>query len=102
MKEGTCATDLVLKLVNLLRKVGVVGKFVEFFGQGIKNLSVADRATLANMAPEFGATMGFFPVDENTITYLKETGRDIEKIQLFEKYLKINCLFNNKENNTKI
>ena len=102
MQEGTCATDLVLKLVNLLRKINVVGKFVEFYGEGLKYLSLADRATLANMAPEYGATMGFFPVDENTLEYLKVTGRSENHVALIEKYLKMNMMFNNKENNEKI
>ena len=71
LKEGLTATDLVLTIVEMLRKKGVVGKFVEFYGDGLKNLTLADRATIANMAPEYGATCGFFPVDEETLKYLK-------------------------------
>ena len=88
LKEGTTATDLVLTLVEMLRKKGVVGKFVEFYGDGLKNLTLADRATIANMAPEYGATCGFFPVDEESLKYLKLSGRDNETIQLVEKYSK--------------
>ena len=88
LKEGTTATDLVLTIVQLLRKKGVVGKFVEFYGDGLKNLSLADRATIANMAPEYGATCGFFPVDEETLKYLKFSGRDNEIISLVENYSK--------------
>jgi len=88
LSEGTTATDLVLTIVQLLRKKGVVGKFVEFYGSGLKNLSLADRATIANMAPEYGATCGFFPVDEETLKYLKFSGRDEETISLVEKYSK--------------
>ena len=80
LSEGTTATDLVLTIVQLLRKKGVVGKFVEFYGNGLKNLSLADRATIANMAPEYGATCGFFPTDEETLKYLKFSGRDEETI----------------------
>ena len=76
MPEGTTATDLVLTIVKMLRDKGVVGKFVEFYGEGLKNLTLADRATIANMAPEYGATMGYFPIDSATIDYLKLTGRD--------------------------
>ncbi len=86
--EGTTATDLVLTIVEMLRKKGVVGKFVEFYGKGLKNLSLADRATIANMAPEYGATCGFFPIDDETIKYLKLSGRDKETISLVEKYSK--------------
>lgn len=75
LREGTCATDAILALTNLLRKTGVVGKFVEFFGEGLKSLSLADRATMSNMCPEYGATVGFFPVDKNTLDYLALTGR---------------------------
>ena len=88
LTEGTTATDLVLTIVEMLRKKGVVGKFVEFYGEGLKNLSLADRATIANMAPEYGATCGFFPVDEETIKYLKFSGRNKEIISLVEKYSK--------------
>ncbi len=88
LKEGTTATDLVLTIVEMLRKKGVVGKFVEFYGTGLKNLTLADRATIANMAPEYGATCGFFPVDSETLKYLKLSGRDEETISLVEKYSK--------------
>ncbi len=86
--EGLTATDLVLAIVEMLRKKGVVGKFVEFYGDGLKNLTLADRATIANMAPEYGATCGFFPVDDETLKYLKLSGRDKETIDLVEKYSK--------------
>ena len=76
MIEGTTATDLVLKVVQMLRKKGVVGKFVEFYGEGLDHLPLADRATIANMAPEYGATCGFFPIDDETLRYLRNTGRD--------------------------
>ena len=82
LKEGTTATDLVLTIVEILRKKGVVGKFVEFYGEGLKNLTLADRATIANMAPEYGATCGFFPVDNETLKYLKLSGRDDQTISL--------------------
>ncbi len=88
LKEGTTATDLVLTIVEILRKKGVVGKFVEFYGEGLKNLTLADRATIANMAPEYGATCGFFPVDDETLKYLKLSGRDEATISLVEKYSK--------------
>ncbi len=88
MKEGTTATDLVLTVTQILRKHGVVGKFVEFYGDGLDNLSLADRATIANMAPEYGATCGFFPVDRETINYLELTGRDPHRIKLVEAYAK--------------
>jgi len=88
LSEGTTATDLVLTIVQMLRKKGVVGKFVEFYGDGLKNLSLADRATIANMAPEYGATCGFFPVDEETLKYLKFSGRDKQIISLVENYSK--------------
>jgi len=88
LKEGTTATDLVLTIVEMLRKKGVVGKFVEFYGDGLKNLTLADRATIANMAPEYGATCGFFPVDDETLKYLRLSGRDEETISLVEKYSK--------------
>src|SRR5210317_2094618 len=88
MPEGTTATDLVLTVVKMLRDKGVVGKFVEFYGSGLKNLTLADRATIANMAPEYGATCGFFPVDEETLKYLKFSGRDQDTIDLVENYSK--------------
>lgn len=82
------ATDLVLTVVQMLRKRGVVGQFVEFFGEGCLDLSLADRATIANMAPEYGATTGYFPVDEQTVAYLRMTNRSEEKIATLESYLK--------------
>jgi aconitate hydratase len=88
LPEGTTATDLVLSITQLLRAYGVVGKFVEFFGPGLKHLSLADRATIANMAPEYGATCGIFAIDAETIKYLKLTGRDEENIDLVEAYAK--------------
>ena len=88
LKEGITATDLVLYVVQMLRKHGVVEKFVEFYGPGMEELSLADRATLANMAPEYGATCGFFPIDNKTIDYLKFTGRDAQEIALVEAYAK--------------
>ena len=88
MPEGTTATDLVLTVVKMLRDKGVVGKFVEFFGEGLKNLTLADRATIANMAPEYGATCGFFPIDEETLKYLEFSGRDQQTVDIVEKYAK--------------
>jgi len=88
MPEGTTATDLVLTVVKMLRDKGVVGKFVEFFGEGLKNLTLADRATIANMAPEYGATCGFFPIDEETLKYLKFSGRDQLTVKIVEEYAK--------------
>jgi aconitate hydratase len=88
MREGTTATDLVLTVTNMLRKKGVVGKFVEFYGEGLNNLPLADRATIANMAPEYGATCGIFPIDAETINYLKLTGREPERVALVEAYAK--------------
>ncbi len=93
LKEGATATDLVLTVTQMLRKKGVVGKFVEFFGQGLDALSLPDRATVANMAPEYGATMGFFPVDEETLRYLRLTGRSEEQIELVGTYCKEQGLF---------
>ena len=93
LKPGVTATDLVLTVTQMLRKKGVVGKFVEFFGEGMPNLPLADRATIANMAPEYGATMGFFPVDAETIHYLRLTGRSEEQIALVERYTKEQGLF---------
>jgi aconitate hydratase len=90
MTEGTTGTDLVLKVVQMLRKKGVVGKFVEFYGSGLDNLPLADRATIANMAPEYGATCGFFPIDGETLRYLRNTGRPEEVIALVEAYAKEN------------
>ncbi|MFT5344862.1 MAG: aconitate hydratase [Sulfitobacter sp.] len=90
MMEGTTGTDLVLKVVELLRARGVVGKFVEFYGAGLDTLPLADRATIANMAPEYGATCGFFPIDGETLRYLRTTGRDEDRIALVEAYAKEN------------
>jgi aconitate hydratase len=88
LKEGVTATDLVLTVTNMLRKKGVVGKFVEFFGPGLNDLPLADRATIANMAPEYGATCGIFPIDSETVNYLKLTSRDADRIELVEAYAK--------------
>jgi aconitate hydratase len=88
MPEGTTATDLVLTVVKMLRDKSVVGKFVEFYGEGLKNLTLADRATIANMAPEYGATCGFFPIDDETLKYLKFSGRDANTVNIVEKYAK--------------
>jgi len=90
MSEGTTATDLVLKVVAMLREKGVVGKFVEFYGEGLDRLPLADRATIANMAPEYGATCGFFPIDDETLRYLRGTGRDETRVNLVESYAKEN------------
>ena len=97
LKEGTTATDLVLTIVEILRKKGVVGKFVEFYGEGLQNLTLADRATIANMAPEYGATCGFFPVDNETLKYLKLSGRDDQTISLVENYCKEQGLWANND-----
>lgn len=86
LPEGATATDLVLRIVQMLREKGVVGKFVEFYGSGLDDLSLEDQATLANMAPEYGATCGFFPIDEDTLRYLEATGRDVERIGLVKAY----------------
>jgi len=93
LKKGSTATDLVLLCTKMLRKKGVVDKFVEFYGSGVKNLSLADRATISNMAPEYGATIGLFPVDEKTLDYLRQTGRTEEKINLVRTYLTAQGLF---------
>ncbi|MBP7960491.1 MAG: aconitate hydratase AcnA [Caldilineaceae bacterium] len=93
MPDGATATDLVLRVTELLRKKGVVGKFVEFYGPGLSKLALADRATIANMAPEYGATMGFFPVDEETLHYLVGTGREEELVDLVSRYTKEQGLF---------
>jgi aconitate hydratase len=90
MMEGTTGTDLVLKVVEMLRAKGVVGKFVEFYGEGLDHLPLADRATIANMAPEYGATCGFFPIDGETLRYLRNTGRDEDRVALVEAYAKAN------------
>src|SRR5687767_14554225 len=84
LKEGMTATDLVLTVTQTLRKRGVVGRFVEFFGPGLDNMSIADRATIGNMAPEYGATCGFFPIDDETLDYLRDTGRKDERVKLVE------------------
>lgn len=93
LPEGSTATDLALTVTNMLRKKGVVGKFVEFYGPGLSNIGLADRATVANMAPEYGATMGFFPVDAETLNYLYSTGRDDDLLALVEAYTKEQGLF---------
>jgi aconitate hydratase len=93
MPEGATATDLVLTVTQILRKTGVVGKFVEYFGHGLDSLPLADRATLGNMSPEYGATCGFFPVDDLTLTYLKLTGRPADRVALVEAYCKENMLW---------
>jgi aconitate hydratase len=93
LKEGVTATDLVLTVTQMLRKLGVVGKFVEFYGPGLKHLSLADRATIANMAPEYGATCGFFPVDTETLNYLETSARTPARVALVEKYAKAQGLF---------
>ena len=97
LSEGATATDLVLTVTEMLRKKGVVGKFVEFYGSGLSSLSVPDRATIANMAPEYGATMGFFPVDSETLAYLQFTARSHEQIALVEAYCKEQMLFRTDE-----
>src|SRR5665213_1763146 len=96
LKEGVTATDLVLTVTQMLRKKGVVGKFVEFYGPGLDHLTLADRATIGNMAPEYGATCGFFPVDGETIAYLTMSGRTNARIALVEKYAKVQGLFRTK------
>ena len=93
LPEGATATDLVLVVTQMLRKEGVVGKFVEFFGPGLSNMTLADRATIANMCPEYGATVGFFPVDAETLDYMRSTGRSAEQIDLVEKYTRAQGLF---------
>lgn len=93
LRDGVTATDLVLTVTQILRKHGVVGKFVEFYGKGMSQLSLADRATIANMSPEYGATMGFFPVDHVTLQYLKLTGRSDETVAMIEAYLRANNMF---------
>ena len=93
MMEGTTGTDLVLKVVEMLREKGVVNKFVEFYGKGLDKLPLADRATIANMAPEYGATCGFFPIDNETLRYMRTTGRDEDRIALVEAYAKENGMW---------
>src|SRR5436309_9621389 len=96
LKEGVTATDLVLTVTQMLRKRGVVGKFVEFFGPGLANLSIADRATIGNMSPEYGATCGFFPVDDDTLQYLRDTGRASDRVALVAAYAKAQGMFRTK------
>src|SRR4051794_24473090 len=93
LREGSTATDLVLTVTEMLRKVGVVGKFVEFYGPGLKHLPLADRATIANMSPEYGATCGIFPVDAETLRYLRLSGRTEASVRLVEAYMKEQGLF---------
>jgi len=93
LNPGATATDLVLRVTEILRKEGVVNKFVEFFGEGVSRMSLADRATIANMAPEYGATMGFFPVDNESLVYMRRTGRTNDEIELVERYCKEQGLF---------
>src|SRR6202042_350669 len=97
LPEGATATDLVLTVTQMLRKKGVVGKFVEFYGSGLASLPLADRATIANMAPEYGATCGIFPVDEETLRYLRFSGRPEAQIKLVEAYFKEQGLFHTKD-----
>ena len=97
LREGATATDLVLTVTQILRQTGVVGKFVEYFGVGVSNLPLADRATIGNMSPEYGATCGFFPVDEITLEYLRLTGRDRQRVALVEAYCKENLLWHDPE-----
>jgi len=97
LREGVTATDLTLTVTQMLRKKGVVGKFVEFYGSGLSSMSLPDRATIANMAPEYGATMGFFPVDQETLRYMSRTGRDPELVSLVEHYYKAQGMFRTDE-----
>ena len=99
LPSGATATDLVLTVTEILRREKVVGKFVEFFGEGVASMSLADRATIANMAPEYGATMGFFPIDDVTLAYLRLTGRDAAQVELVERYTKENHLFRTGDSN---
>ncbi|NKB78489.1 aconitate hydratase AcnA [Ochrobactrum daejeonense] len=96
IKEGVTATDLVLTVTQMLRKKGVVGKFVEFFGEGLENMTLADRATIANMGPEYGATCGFFPVDRETLNYMNTTGRDEHRLELVEAYCRAQGMWRDK------
>ena len=93
LPEGATATDLVLTVTDILREYGVVGRFVEFFGEGVKNLTIPDRATIGNMSPEYGATMGFFPTDEETLAYMRRTGRDEALVETVKRYTKAQGLF---------
>ncbi len=97
LPAGVTATDLVLRVVEILRAEGVVGKFVEYFGAGVNDMAIADRATVANMGPEYGATIGFFPIDDNTLDYLRQTGRRADEVQLVERYCKEQQLFRTAE-----
>ncbi|WP_333684647.1 aconitate hydratase AcnA [Pontibaca methylaminivorans] len=97
LREGVTATDLLLTVVRMLREHGVVGKFVEFFGEGLDHMPLADRATIGNMAPEYGATCGFFPIDDETLRYLRQTGREEERIELVEAYARANGLWRDKD-----
>ncbi len=97
LSEGTTATDMVLTITQILRELGVVGQFVEFFGDGLDHLSLPDRATIANMSPEYGATMGFFPVDDLTLSYLRMTGRDEATVDLVERYCKTQGLWRQRD-----
>ncbi|MFN4245716.1 MAG: aconitate hydratase AcnA, partial [Brevinematia bacterium] len=102
LKENTTATDLVLDITNFLRKINVVDKFVEFFGEGVEGMDVETRATIANMAPEYGATMGFFAVDEKVLEYLQKTGKENDQIKLVENYTKLQGLWNYKDSYEKV
>src|SRR3546814_62226 len=97
LKEGATATDLVLTVTQMLRKRGVVGRFVEFFGAGLANLTLADRATISNLSPEYGATCGIFPIDKETLRYLGFTGRDPERLKLVEAYARAQGLWLDEE-----
>ena len=101
LKEGVTATDLVLTITERLRVHGVVGKFVEFFGSGLKGLTLADRATISNMAPEYGASCGFFPTDQETIDYLRLTGKNNHQLKIVSEYTKLQKLYFNEKNNAK-
>tara|TARA_Y100000590_G_scaffold169037_2_gene193594 strand:+ start:8930 stop:11509 length:2580 start_codon:yes stop_codon:yes gene_type:complete len=101
LNQGSTATDLVLTIVEMLREKNVVGKFVEFFGDGLDNLSIADRCTISNMAPEYGATCGFFPIDNLTLEYLDTTGKTKRLLNIVEQYSKLNGLFRNPQSNIK-
>src|SRR5690606_35035636 len=97
LKEGVTATDLVLTVTQMLRKKGGVGKFVEVFGPGLDHLTLADRAAIGNMAPEYGATCGFFPVDDETLSYLTISGREAQRVALVDAYAKAQGLFRTKD-----
>ena len=102
LSEPATATDLVLTVTEILRRTGVVGKFVEYFGPGLSSLTIADRATIANMSPEYGATCGFWPVDEQTVAYLELTGRDAERLALVEAYCKANLLWHEPDDHPRL